>query len=141
MDIVLSLGFAEYANRGTLAPAPSTTINRVEPLIPADVAVISGLPMATPIASPAPLIVASVVSELLQVAVAVISSVLPSLNVPFALNCFVPAVATDGFAGVTWMDVSTFVGGGGEDWEPQPPRTEQDMPNTSKNPAEEENPL
>jgi hypothetical protein len=50
MDIVLSLGFAEYANRGTPAADPSNTINRVEPLIPPELAAICGLPIATPVA-------------------------------------------------------------------------------------------
>jgi len=87
MDMVLSLGFAEYANRGTAAPAPSTTINRVELLIPPEVAVICGLPIATPVACPELVIVASVVSELLQAAEGVMSAVLPSLKVPLAANC------------------------------------------------------
>src|ERR1700757_4151124 len=105
MDIVLSLGFAEYANRGTAAPAPSTTINRVELLIPTELAVIWGLPIAPPIACPALVMLASDVSELVQAAVDVRSAVLPSLKVPLAANCCFAPIATDGLAGVTWIAV------------------------------------
>jgi len=67
--------------------------------------------------------VASVVSELLHAALLVKSAVLPSLKVPFAANCTLAPIVTEGTAGVTWMAVSVLVGGGGgppED-EPQPP--------------------
>jgi len=75
-----------------------------------DVAVTRGLPIAAAMASPEPLIVARVVSEELQVAEEVMSFVLPSLNVPVALNCAVLPACTLGFAGVNTTDTS--VGGG-----------------------------
>jgi len=75
-----------------------------------DVAVTRGLPIAAAMASPEPLIVARVVSEELQVAEEVMSVVLPSLNVPVALNCAVLPACTLGFAGVNATDTS--VGGG-----------------------------
>jgi hypothetical protein len=50
--------------------------------------------------------VASVVSELLQLAVLVKSAVLPSLNVPAALSCMLLLMATLGFTGVTAIDTS-----------------------------------
>ena len=99
--MVLSLGFAEYANRSSSAAAPATTISRVELLIPPEMAAICGLPTATPVACPALAIVASVVSELLQDAVAVMSEVLPSLKVPLAANCCFLPTATEGLDGVT----------------------------------------
>src|SRR5713101_1680242 len=123
MDMVLSLGLAEYANRGTPAADPSNSINRVKPLIPPELATICGLPIATPVACPVLPIMASVVSELLHAALLVKSAVLPSLKVPFAANCTLAPIVTEGTAGVTWMAVSILVGGGGgppED-EPQPP--------------------
>jgi hypothetical protein len=104
MDMVLSLGLAEYANRGTAAAEPSNTINRVEPLIPPELAVISGLPIATPVACPVLPILASVVSELLQAALLVKSALLPSLNVPVALNCTLLLMVTLGFPGVTTIE-------------------------------------
>jgi len=61
-------------------------------------------------ARPELLIVARAVSEELQVAEEVISAVLPSLNVPVALNCAVFPGVTLGFAGVNAID--TKVGGG-----------------------------
>jgi len=65
------------------------------------------LPVATPLARPALLIVATEVFEELQVAVLARFWVLPSLNVPVAVNCCVVPLAIDGFAGVTAIDDST----------------------------------
>src|ERR1700676_374417 len=104
MDIVLSIGFAAYANRGTAAADPSNTINRVEPLIPPELAVICGLPIAPPVACPVLPMLASAVSELLQAALLVKSAVLPSLNVPVALNCTLLLMVTLGFPGVTTIE-------------------------------------
>jgi len=81
----------------------------VEAEIVPDVAVTRGLPIAAAVASPEPLIVARVVSEEVQVAEEVMSAVLPSLNVPVALNCAVFPACTLGFAGVNAIDTS--VGG------------------------------
>jgi hypothetical protein len=66
-----------------------------------EVAVTLGLPIATAVASPELLIVATVVLDELQVAEAVKSCLLPSLNVPVAVNCWVVPVVIDGFPGVT----------------------------------------
>jgi hypothetical protein len=106
MDIVLSLGFVEYANRGTPAADPSTTINLVEPLIPLELAVICGLPIANPVACPGLAMVASIVFELLHAALLVKSAVLPSLKVPVAFSCTLLLMATLGFPGVTTIDTS-----------------------------------
>ncbi len=74
-----------------------------------DVAVTRGLPIAAAMASPEPLIEARVVSEEVHVAEEVMSAVLPSVNVPVALNCAVFPAVTLGFAGINAIDTS--VGG------------------------------
>src|SRR5258707_14875661 len=71
-----------------------------------DVAVTRGLPIAAAMASPEPLIEARVVSEEFHVAEEVMSAVLPSVNVPVALNCAVFPGVTLGFAGVNAIDTS-----------------------------------
>ena len=88
-------------------------IRRVEPAIDPDAAVTCGLPIANAVASPELLIVVKVVSEEVQATEDVMFAVLPSLNVPIAANCSVDPATTDGLAGVTWMEISVFVGGGG----------------------------
>jgi hypothetical protein len=60
------------------------------------------LPGVTPVASPFCVTVAPV--EALQVTLEVMSCVLPSANVPVAVNCCVPLGATVAVAGVTAID-------------------------------------
>ena len=60
-------------------------------------------------ASPLLLIVARAVSEEFQVATVVKLSVVPSDNVPMAVNCWVNPVATFVLAGVTVIDFKTIL--------------------------------
>jgi len=83
----------------------AVTANVVVPFTDPDAAlIVTGPPNFTPVASPAALIVATVVSDELHVTVLVIFCVELSLNVPVAVNCCVFPAATDGFAGVTAID-------------------------------------
>ena len=63
-------------------------------------------PGPTALAKPAVLIVATPAAEELQVTVPPRFCVLPSLNVPVALNCCVLPLVIDGFTGVTAIDTS-----------------------------------
>jgi hypothetical protein len=81
------------------------TVSTVEPLIAPDVALIVEVPTPAPVASPAGLIVAVVVPDD-HVTVEVRFCVVPSLNVPVAMNCWVAPLVIDGFAGVTAIDCS-----------------------------------
>ena len=63
-------------------------------------------PRPTALARPAVLTVATVAAEELHVAVLLRFCVVPSVYVPVAVNCCVPPLAIDGFAGVTAMDTS-----------------------------------
>jgi hypothetical protein len=65
----------------------AVTVSKVEPLMDDDVAVIVAVPTPAPLASPAVLIVAVAVVPELQVTVLVRFCVVPSLNVPVAVNC------------------------------------------------------
>jgi hypothetical protein len=83
----------------------AVTVNVVVPFTDPDAAlIVTGPPNFTPVASPAALIVATVVSDELHVTVLVMFCVELSLNVPVAVNCCVLPAATDGFAGVTAID-------------------------------------
>ena len=75
--------------------------------IPPSVAVIViGPPTATPVAKPALLIVALDGLLVVQVTEVVKSTVLASLYVPVAVNCWVAALAIVGVAGAIAMEVS-----------------------------------
>jgi len=67
-------------------------------------AVICEVPVPTPVASPAELIVATVVVPEFHVTLAVRFCVLLSVYVPVAVNCSVVPFAIEGFAGVTAID-------------------------------------
>src|SRR5580698_2783626 len=82
----------------------AVTVRVVEPLIEDDVALIVEVPTPAPLASPEALIVAVVVVPEVQVTVDVRFCVVPSLNVPVAVNCWVAPLAIEGFAGVTAID-------------------------------------
>jgi hypothetical protein len=84
----------------------AVTVRTVEPLIDEDVAVIVEVPTPAPLASPDALIVAVVVVPEDQVTVDVRFCVVPSLNVPVAVNCCVAPLAIEGFVGVTAIDCS-----------------------------------
>ena len=95
-------------------PLPWVTVIPVEPVIVPDVAVIVVVPVLTAVANPLVpavlLIVATAVADELQVTVVVTFWKVPSLNDPVAVNCWVPPVAIDEFAGVTANAVSVAVG-------------------------------
>lgn len=80
------------------------TVRTVEPLIGPSVAVTLELPAATAVATPAVLMVATVVVVDVHVADAVRSCVLLFVYVPVAANCCVVPLPIDGFAGVTAID-------------------------------------
>jgi hypothetical protein len=84
----------------------AVTVSKVEPLMDDDVAVIVEVPTPAPVARPAALIVAVEVVPEDQVTVDVRFCVVPSLNVPVAVNCCVAPLVIDGFAGVTAIDCS-----------------------------------
>ncbi len=67
--------------------AAGATVRVVEPLTEPDVAVIVVLPCATLVASPELLMVATAAVDELHVTVFVRFCVLPSVNVPVAVNC------------------------------------------------------
>ena len=83
----------------------AVTVSVVEPLIVPEVALIVLDPVATVVANPALLIVATVVVPEVQVAVLVRFCVLLSVYVPVAVNCCVNPLVTDGFAGVTLIEL------------------------------------
>src|SRR5580698_6374927 len=89
------------------------TISEVEPLTaPAadvDAAVMVAVPLPMVVASPVELMVAMVRSLELQVEELVTSCVVPSENVPVAVNCCVVPEARIGPAGVTVMETRTAV--------------------------------
>ena len=82
----------------------AVTVNTVEPEIDDDVAVIVEVPTPAPVARPVAVIVAIEVVLELHVTVLVRFCVVPSLNVPVAVNCSVAPLVIDGFAGVTAID-------------------------------------
>ena len=93
-----------------LEPVPDgLTVNAVEPLMPFCTAPIFTLPAFTPVTNPPGVIVATVVSDELQVAVFVRSFVLLSLYVPWAANCCWLATVTEDVAGVTAIETNVGV--------------------------------
>jgi hypothetical protein len=82
----------------------AVTVRVVEPVMDPDFALIEEVPVATVVAKPAALIVATVVVADAQVTVLVKFCVLLSLKVPVAVNCCVRPLATEGLAGVTAID-------------------------------------
>jgi hypothetical protein len=84
----------------------AVTVSKVDPEIDDDVAVIVEVPTPAPLASPDALIVAMVLVPDDHVTVEVRFCVVPSLNVPVAVNCWVAPLVIEGFAGVTAIDCS-----------------------------------
>jgi hypothetical protein len=87
--------------------AAAVTVSTVDPLTVPEVALTVAVPVPTLCPSPTLLIVAVVGVSEDHVAVLVRFCVLPSLNVPVAVNCCVVPNAIDGVAGVTANDTST----------------------------------
>jgi hypothetical protein len=84
----------------------AVTVSTVEPEIDDDVAEMVEDPAPAPLASPDALIVAMVLVPDDHVTLDVRFCVVPSLNVPVAVNCWVAPLVIEGFAGVTAMDCS-----------------------------------
>jgi hypothetical protein len=99
-------GFCGLTTSTCSDAVPEVTVSVVEPVMPAETALITLVPAATPVANPPAVIVATVVVTELQVAVPVKFCVELSENVPVAVNCSVVVFAIEGFAGVTAMDTS-----------------------------------
>ena len=95
--------------RLTRVGADVETVRVVEPEIVPRIAVIVAWPAARACASPAEVIVATVVGAALQVTCVVRSWVEPSEYVPVAANCWLPSGASVGLAGVTDMLISAGV--------------------------------
>ena len=85
------------------------TISGVEPLTAPSVAVMVEVPLANVVASPVELMVAAMRSLDDQADELVTSCVVPSENVPSAVNCCVVPGASIGLAGVTVMETSAAV--------------------------------
>ena len=83
------------------------TVSTVEPVTPPSVALIVEVPVATPVASPAAVIVATAGVAEAHVTWLVRSCVVLSEKVPVAVNCSVSPLATLGLAGVTAIDCRT----------------------------------
>jgi hypothetical protein len=83
------------------------TVSVAEPLTEPDVAEIVADPCATVVASPVAEVMVATVGVLeLHCAVPVMFCVLPSLNVPVAVNCGVTPSGSVGIAGVTAIEIS-----------------------------------
>jgi hypothetical protein len=91
----------------TEASAAPVTVNVVDPLTEPELAEIVALPCATLAANPALLVVAVAGVFDDQVAVLVRFWVLPSVNVPVAVNCCVAPNGSVGIAGVTTIETKT----------------------------------
>jgi hypothetical protein len=92
------------------ASAAAVTVNVVDPLTVPEVALIVAVPCARLVAKPAVaallLIVATAGVSELHCTVPVIFWVVPSLNVPVAVNCWVVPRGTAGIAGVTAIETN-----------------------------------
>src|ERR1700681_3015530 len=84
--------------------AAGVTLSEVMALTDPDVAMIVAAPTAAPLARPVALMVATPVLKDVQLTEDVRSSVLPSVNVPVALNCLVVPRAIAGLTGVSARD-------------------------------------
>jgi len=90
----------------TSVGAALKTVMLVDPATDPEVAVIVEEPVPVPEARPPVVMTAIEEFDELHVAELVRSCVLPSLNVPIAVNCWVVPNATEGFGGVTAIDCS-----------------------------------
>src|SRR5579862_3854318 len=82
------------------------TVRTVVPVLPLSVALMLLVPVATPVASPPLVIVATESVAEAHVTWLVILTALLSLNVPVAVNCWVAPLVIEGLAGVTAIDTS-----------------------------------
>ena len=89
------------------ASTAAVTVSVVVPLTLPEVAVIVVEPVASAEARPVMQIVATATFDEVQATVPVRFWVVPSVNVPVAVNCCVRPLAMDGLPGVTAIDVTT----------------------------------
>ena len=75
------------------------------PLTAPEAAVIVAVPDLRAVAAPLTVIEATVLGDVLHTTVLVMSWVVPSANVPVAVNCWTSPIGTVLFAGVTAMEV------------------------------------
>jgi hypothetical protein len=78
-------------------PVLTATVTAAEPVVEPDAAEIISIPAATPLTRPVAFTVATLVFEDDQLAESVRSCVLPSPNVPVAVNCTGAPIATRAF--------------------------------------------
>jgi hypothetical protein len=83
----------------------AVTVTKVDPDIDPDVALMFAVPALMLVTNPFFTVAAEFVSED-QVAEVVRSWVLPSVNVPVAVNCWVVPATREGFAGVTAIETN-----------------------------------
>jgi len=83
------------------------TSSAVDPLSEPEVAVMVVIPAEVPVARPEALIFAMVLSDELQLTDDVMSLLLPFLNLPVAVNCWVAPMVIAGPTGVTSSEVRT----------------------------------
>ena len=99
--VVEDAGFTAIATT-----AAGITVNNVDPFIAPRVALTVAVPVAREVPSALELTVATAVFAEPQVAEAVRSCLLPSVNVPVAVNCCVVPRAIDGLEGFTAIETS-----------------------------------
>ena len=100
----LNVTVAELADAVKLPEITAVIDSCFDPLIPDWVAEIVVCPTASPVASPVPLIVATVVPDELHVTEFVRVCVLPSLNVPVAVNCSLEPIFIEPDVALTAID-------------------------------------
>jgi hypothetical protein len=105
-SVVPSATLADDGDTVIETSADAVTASEVEPLTLPDVALMLVVPTATVVARPEVFTVATAEESDDQVAVLVKSCVLPSLNVPVAVNCCVPPSASEGLGGFTAIDTN-----------------------------------
>jgi len=104
---VVPLGIEGLAGVTAMDTSVATvTVSVVEPVTLPEVAWMVALPVPAAVASPAVLLLATVVLSEVQVTELVRFCVLVSLNVPVAVNCCVVPLGIEGLTGVTAMDTS-----------------------------------
>jgi hypothetical protein len=122
--VVLATAIVELAELTAIDSRAEVMVNDIVPLTVPEVAVIVVLPPATPVARPAALIVAMAGAEEVQLTELVRFCALPSLNVPVAVRCMVPATAIVELAEVIAIDFSVGVDLPDVDVEEPPPHPE-----------------
>ncbi len=114
---------------------PAVTARVAEPMTEADAAEMVVAPGVLPEARPLVLMAATLGANELQDTEAVRSWVLPSLNLPVAVNCCVVPAAIEGFAGVTEIDINCNCACPEEAPPPQPASAIETSPMNASSPS------